>query len=109
MCATVSQPEPPNQDDVIPPDLLSAVCLIQRVYRGYRARRELQGRQLSATNRWAQNPNGNSATAPQPSPPPPPSSKPIATGRKPSASQSSPAATAPSRNPTTAAANRCQR
>ncbi|KAL4735038.1 hypothetical protein BDV11DRAFT_41508 [Aspergillus similis] len=31
---------------------VAAVCLIQRVYRGYRTRKELQGRHLTATNRW---------------------------------------------------------
>ncbi|RDW61113.1 IQ calmodulin-binding motif protein [Aspergillus mulundensis] len=39
-------------EDDVTASQVAAVCLIQRVYRGYRTRRELQGRQLTATNRW---------------------------------------------------------
>ncbi|KAL5042144.1 hypothetical protein BDW71DRAFT_149971 [Aspergillus fruticulosus] len=41
-----------DSEDDVTASQVAAVCLIQRVYRGYRTRRELQGRHLTATNRW---------------------------------------------------------
>ncbi|KAL4959673.1 IQ calmodulin-binding motif protein [Aspergillus stella-maris] len=35
-----------------PGDVTASALLIQRVYRGHRTRRELQGHHLTATNRW---------------------------------------------------------
>ncbi|KAL4802038.1 hypothetical protein BDV18DRAFT_148105 [Aspergillus unguis] len=45
--------EAENEDDVTSSrSEWEAARLIQRVYRGYRTRRELQGRHLTATNQW---------------------------------------------------------
>lgn len=41
-----------TENDVSAARISQSVCLIQRVYRGYRTRRELQGRHLCYTNRW---------------------------------------------------------
>ncbi|KAL4898974.1 hypothetical protein BDW74DRAFT_164158 [Aspergillus multicolor] len=41
-----------DPEDDVTVSQFAAACLIQRVYRGYRTRRELEGRHLTATNRW---------------------------------------------------------